>query len=134
MSKENHVTTKRLFGLSFLLASIGILLISLSSATAAELKMVDGQVFQEQRSGRMWQLEQSRRLSSPEQVEEYLQEMNGSGGYTDWRLPTKQELYELLVFFDLKDNGDVAAPKKGNYWYAGESGEAEVGAWEPGDG
>ena len=134
MSSENHLATMSLIGLYFLVLSIGNLLILLSSAAADELKMVDENVFQEQKSGRMWQLEQSRRLSSPEQVEEYLQEVNSSGGYTDWRLPTKQELYELLVFFDLKDNGDVAAPKKGNYWYAGDSGEPEVGAWEQGEG
>lgn len=119
--------------LVFLLSCSWFLLQSFSAVFAAELKMIDAETFQEQKSGKMWQLERSRKFRATEEVENYLHELN-KGRYADWRLPTKQELYELFVFFDLKKNGDVKVPKEGNYWYAGEYGQIEVGAWEEGDG
>lgn len=104
-----------------------------SVARAADLKMIGEGIFQEEKSGKVWQLKQSKRFKTEEEVNNHLLQLN-SGEYDDWRLPTKQELYELFVVFDFKKNGDVAVPKEGSYWYADEYGEMEVGAWEEGDG
>lgn len=120
-------------GLVVLFALLCFLSGTVSGVRAAELKLVDQGLFQEQKSGRMWQLERSRRFRTMEEVDTFLLGLN-SGEYNDWRLPTKQELYELFVIFDFKENGEVEARMEGNYWYVGEYGQPLVGSWEEGDG
>jgi hypothetical protein len=98
----------------------------------AYLEYGEDGVFKEVRSGRMWQVERSRRLSSADDVEEYLTSLNG-GKYNDWRLPTKEELFELYAVFDLKNNGEVKIQLEGGYWLIGEDSKVQVGSWEIGD-
>lgn len=80
----------------------------------------------------MWQLERSKRLRTTQEVDTYLAALN-RGTYKDWRLPTRQEIFELFGFFDLKENGEVKLRLEGGYWLVNRNGEIEVGAWEIGD-
>jgi len=101
-----------------------------SYASEPVLTTVSADVFQNRRNGRMWQMHKSKRLRSPEDVATYLNKLN-TGKYQDWRLPTKQELYDLFSFFDLKLYGDVRIQLEGNYWL--ENDGMMAGAWEIGD-
>jgi len=94
------------------------------------LQVVEGGLFLETGSGRMWQMERSRKLRSVTEVQQYLIDLN-TGKYSDWRLPTKQELYDLFSIFDLKRNGGVIVKLEGHYWL--DDAGMNVGTWEIGD-
>jgi len=97
------------------------------------LKFVGQEYFEVSKNGSMWTKARSRRFEYISDVLQYLDELN-KGEFNDWRLPTKQELYDLFVIFDLKDNGDVKIRIEGGYWLAGDLGAMGVGIWEIGDG
>lgn len=99
-------------------------------AGEAVLTSVSEDLFQNKRNGQMWQVQKSKRLRSQAEVTTYLNKLN-TGKYQDWRLPTKQELYDLFSFFDLKLYGDVRIQLEGNYWL--ENDGMMAGAWEIGD-
>lgn len=96
------------------------------------LTVLSGKVFEETSSHRIWQMQRSKRIKTPEDAQVYLQTIN-QGEYHDWRLPTKHELYDIFSIFDLKNNGDVKIRLEGNYWLADDKGQAYVGAWKIGD-
>ena len=85
-------------------------------------------VCQDTVSGRMWQLEKSKMTTSLKDAEQYAQTLN-LGGYTDWRLPTVDELYDLNYIFDLFQNGDCTLEREGNYWSGEKDGQGKAGAW-----
>jgi hypothetical protein len=97
------------------------------------LTSVDSEYFTNNRNGTMWTAKRSKRLASIDDVQDYLSNLN-QGQFKDWRLPTKQELYELIAIFDLKDNGQVKVQVEGKYWYFNDNGSMVVGSWEVGDG
>ena len=101
-----------------------------SMAGEQALKQISEDIFQNIQNDQMWQMRKSKRLKNISSVEQYLYELN-QGKHQDWRLPTKQELYTLFTYFDLKEYGDVRIQLDGNYWI--EDGKIEVGAWENGD-
>ena len=119
---------------SLLIAIITLFLLIPYSLLAAEadLKISEKGIFQEVGSGRMWQTDRSKKLKTAGEVDAYLKELN-TGKYNDWRLPTKQELFELFSIFDLKNNGEVKIRLEGNYWLIDKESEVQVGAWEIGD-
>ena len=80
-------------------------------------------------SGRMWQIERSTMTASLKDAEQYVRGLN-LGGYTDWRLPTTNELFELTSFFDLFQNGDCTLEREGSYWSSEKDGPGKAGAWE----
>lgn len=83
---------------------------------------------------RMWLADRSKKLQSVKEVENYLLTIN-QGSYNDWRLPTKQELYDLFNIFDLGQNGDVKIRLEGYYWLADDKNDSKyVGGWQIGDG
>lgn len=103
------------------------------AAHGAGPSLVDmGRVLQEDGTGRMWQKERSRRLRDYNEVVEYLTQLN-SGRLSDWRLPTRQELYDFFLLFDLKKSGDANVRLEGAYWLMGDDGEPKIGSWEVGD-
>lgn len=105
-----------------------------SAVTGGELNVLDEETFAEAGTTRTWRLVRSRRMKSPEQVEQYLADLNsGNGSSAIWRLPSRDELYRLFSKFDLKNNGDVQVALEGNYWHTDEKGMLTVGAWEIGD-
>jgi hypothetical protein len=94
-------------------------------------KMTDD-IVSETKSGKMWQLKKSKRIKTSEEVEAYLQDLN-DGEYSDWRLPSKTELFALMSIFDLKQNGEVKIDVEGKYWLRDIAGNFHVGIWETGD-
>ena len=105
--------------------------IALAVQTAALENHGDG-TFQELGTSRMWQIERSKKMKFSVEVRQYLDTLN-KGTYSDWRLPTKQELYQLNTIFDFKKNGAVKFQFEGKYWLADQKGAVSVGAWEIGD-
>lgn len=98
------------------------------------LDLQSEEYFQEKQSGRMWRVDRSKKLKTPQDVAQYLDTVN-EGTYNDWRLPTKQELYDLFAIFDLKRNGEVQIRLEGDYWLTeGPTSPVYVGSWQIGDG
>lgn len=81
----------------------------------------------------MWTRERSKILDTASDVSGYLSELN-NGEFNDWRLPTKKELHDLFMIFDLKYNGEVKIRIEGRYWLVNDDGKVTVGSWEIGDG
>jgi hypothetical protein len=81
----------------------------------------------QQRNGLMWQLESSGVLESGQQAVEYVQALR-LGNYSDWRLPSKGELYALCYLHDLKLTGDCPLKPTGSYWSM--NGAPQAGEWE----
>lgn len=92
--------------------------------------MISEEIFQNTRNDQMWQMRKSKRFKTTSSVEQYLSELN-QGEYQDWRLPTKQELYELFSYFDFKLHGRVKVQFEGSYWIENEG--IQAGSWEIGD-
>jgi hypothetical protein len=101
-----------------------------STAGEQVLTQISEKIFQNSKNDQMWQMGKSKRLKTASSVEEYLKQLN-QGEYKDWRLPTKQELFELFSYFDLKQHGSVKISLEGAYWI--ENDGIQVGAWEIGD-
>jgi len=80
------------------------------------------------KSGRMWQIERGGMFSSLQEAEQYAENLQ-LGGYDNWRLPTKTELFDLHYIFYWKKNGDCSMKRTKEYW-ALEEGGATVGHWE----
>lgn len=85
-------------------------------------------VLQDTSTGQMWQLERSKRFASFQEAETYAEQVT-LGGYSDWRLPTIYELYDLNYLFDLHKNGKIILNREGNYWSGEKDGEGMIGAW-----
>ena len=80
-------------------------------------------------SGLIWQHEKSEKTGNFLNMENYVSSKEIEG----WRLPTKQELYELVEIFDLHQNGSIIMDLDGSYWLTDNSGIPVIGAWENGD-
>lgn len=85
----------------------------LQAEAAPRLEYLSEDIFIETGSKIMWQTTRSQRFKEQEDVQDYLQGLNSTGGHFDWRLPTKQELYNLHTIFDLKNNGPVKTRMEG---------------------
>jgi hypothetical protein len=102
------------------------------SGKAAIVDLGNG-IYEVPSSGRLWQAAKSgESFATLEEAQQYVARLD-LGGYTDWRLPTIYELYDLYLISDLKKAGAVELDLKGNYWSGEKDGEGMVGAWELGD-
>ncbi|MFW2364978.1 MAG: DUF1566 domain-containing protein [Desulforhopalus sp.] len=100
----------------------------------ASISLVSKGDILETANNKMWQRDRSKKIESPNDVENYLQSLN-QGSYNDWRLPTKQELYDFFTIFDFKKNGSVKIRLEGYYWLADDrNSSVYVGGWQVGDG
>lgn len=126
MTRIYHAVT---FTLMVLIAS-SVFFTGNSWAGNSLLAPVSEDAFRDVRNNQMWQIHKSKKLRSVDAVQNYLAELN-RGKYHDWRLPTKQELYDLFSYFDLKLHGDVRIQLEGNYWLDNDG--IVAGAWEIGD-
>ncbi|HIJ90686.1 MAG: DUF1566 domain-containing protein [Desulfobulbaceae bacterium] len=111
-----------------------VLLLSLpgcagKSSRQARLQNLGNGICRDTVSGQMWQIEKSKKTSNLEEAEQYVRALR-LGGYSDWRLPTTDELYDLNNFFDLFQNGDCTLDREGNYWSNAQDGQGKAGAWE----
>lgn len=79
-------------------------------------------------SGRMWQVERSEVFASGQEAHNYTKNVK-LGNYSDWRLPSREELYELCRLIELRLAGDCPIQLKGGYWLA-NGGATEAGEWE----
>lgn len=86
-------------------------------------------ICQERGNGRMWQLGRGGPVDSWQEARDYAAGLE-LGGFTDWRLPTRKELYTLHAIFDLQKNGDCRLDRKGDYFSGVNSNEASAGAWQ----
>ena len=127
--------------LVFIISVISICLFSTASQTvtpavAAEkntkkqavLIYINDQIVQETATGKMWQVKRSSLFRSIEEAEAYIANLT-VGAYSDWRLPTIMELYELHSIFDHKNNGDVTMKMEGSYW-AHDDIMGVAGSWD----
>lgn len=80
-------------------------------------------------SGLMWQSEHSVPLTTFDSAQIYVDKLT-LGGHTDWRLPTRRELYDLTSLFDFHRNGECTFTYEGNYWSKKIDGKGTVGSWE----
>ncbi len=124
--------TKNVRFLLTLLFCLSVVLPLTASAKMGAVKILDGGIIQEPENGRMWQMDRSKKMRSPAEVQEYLSDLN-KGEYNDWRLPTKYELYDLFLLFALKENRELDIKLEMSYWLVGNNGKMIVGSWEPGD-
>lgn len=122
-----------------ILPMIAVLFFCMSPDTAkgkdrgSFLTSVSDEYFENSKNGDMWTKARSKRIKTMSDVQQYLSDLN-EGQFNDWRLPTRQELYDLFLIFDLKNNGDVKIRVEGKYWLASDQGKLSVGAWEIGGG
>ena len=98
------------------------------SSQQARFQNLGNGVCQDTVSGKMWQIEKSKMTTSLKDAEQYVRALN-LGGYSDWRLPSVDELYDLNYLFDLFQNGDCVLDREGNYWSGEKDGEGKAGAW-----
>ncbi len=90
-------------------------------------KLVDlGNGICRQSNGLMWQVERTKMLSSDQEALAYVDSLN-LGNHSDWRLPTKDELYDLCYIFEMKLAGDCPIKLKGSYWST--NGGTKAGEW-----
>lgn len=80
-------------------------------------------------SGLIWQQKRSGKIQRFMAMKSYVTDGKAEG----WRLPTKQELYELIEIFDLHQNGTIKMDLEGSYWLIDDGGNPVTGAWESGD-
>jgi hypothetical protein len=113
---------------------IALLIISPVSVSGQSVVLVSvsPEIFENIAHQHFWQLNRSAKTDNIDDVNAYLNSIN-QGQYSDWRLPTKEELFQLHTAFDLKRNGDLQVQLEGNYWLVDYMGKAYVGTWEIGD-
>ena len=79
-------------------------------------------------SGKTWQIERGDKFSSYQEAEQYAVNLR-LGGYDDWRLPRKTELFDLHYIFYWKKNGNCNLKYTGEYWALDEK-SSILGHWE----
>jgi len=115
------------------LAVLCALAVAQGQAVAANSLVDRGNgIVEEVPAGRMWAKQRSFSIRSPEEAQAYAERL-GLGGYTDWRLPTPQELYDLHYLVDIKKAKGIAMKMEGNYWLVDQEGTGMAGSWEVGD-
>ena len=103
------------------------------SGNATRLVDEGNGICRDSETGLMWQQEISEvEYDNLEAARDYVQKLN-LGGYSDWRLPTIFELYELHFIFDSHKKSDCSLALAGNFWSDEKDGEGMVGAWEIGN-
>lgn len=90
-------------------------------------------IFQVPGSELMWQKERSPLFTSKEEAVEYVENLT-LGGFSDWRLPTPDEVLALhnIVDFGKAKEGDDDIFLKGNYWCVLTGDEIIAGSWQDG--
>lgn len=79
-------------------------------------------------SGRMWQVERSGIITNGQEAQDYARNLK-LGNFSDWRLPSQEELYDLCYLIELRRTDDCPIKLKGSHWVT-KRGETEAGEWE----
>jgi len=116
-------------------ALIFIILAFLAAGCAAvktpDLTEVDDGVIRVSSSPLMWQKHRSPMFTACEEAYGYVKGLK-LGGYSDWRLPTKDELLDFYFVFDYgnADPEELGIKIEGDYWTSDEEGGAGFsGGW-----
>ena len=86
-------------------------------------------ICQDVESGKMWQVEKKGVFSSLHKAQVYAANLR-LGGYDDWRLPTKEEMFHLFHIFVWKKSTDCVMNRSGEYWTVSKNRESSLGHWE----
>jgi len=81
------------------------------------------------RTGRIWQTGKSRKITSLQEAETYVKNLR-LAGHSDWRIPTRQDLFSLHDILFQQKNGDCPLKQTGNYWTIQEDEGVAPGHWE----
>ena len=101
-----------------------------SSKPTVMVDLGDG-IFKDTKTGLMWQKDRSLMVSNIDEARLYVKNLK-LGGYSDWRLPTVFELYELNFTFNFKKNESVLIKREGSYWSLSGENDGRAGDWETG--
>ena len=99
--------------------------VSKSSLFLAEDEMICHEV----QTNKMWQFVKDGPFPNPEEAERYAAELR-LGGYVDWRLPTKMELFNLFYIHYWENDGNCEMNHKGEFWIVSKNQEPSLGHWE----
>lgn len=113
---------------AFLLFFMALPAISKEAAITA----LSDTAFMDNGSKKSWCMHRSKRIKKEDDATAYLERLN-QGEFSDWRFPTKEELFKLFSIFDLKEHGNVKIRLEGAYWLTDDKGKIFTGAWEIGD-
>ena len=116
---------------SFLSAILIILLSGCTGITTKGLQETGDGTLKDRSTNLVWQQFRSPVFTSVDEVLDYVKTLN-LGGYSDWRLPTNEELLDFYFDFDF---GSANAEKlgiriEGSYWYRDKDGLLKTGAWK----
>lgn len=87
------------------------------------------QICQEVQSNKMWQRSKEGPFYSLEEAYQYADELE-LGGYKDWRLPTKSELFNLYYIHYWKNDKNCVMNQKGDFWAVSKGQVPSMGHWE----
>lgn len=108
---------------SFLLLCVGCVMAlqvtGISFAKESRLLDLGNGIVQDTHTGLMWQEGKSRKnFTTDEEAKTYTKDLK-LGDFSDWRIPTLAERWDLLQIFMYKNNNGVEFPKaKSRYWTA----------------
>jgi len=120
------------FGVLLILAGCSGVGHDLSSTTADRrdhLVDLGNGICQQTNNGLMWQIDKSPQYSTWQEASRYAENLD-LGGFTDWRLPTKDELYMLHYISELRGDTDCMMKLSGSYWSEPPGQQAISGRWE----
>ena len=103
----------------------------LSQKSERQASFVDlGSVIcQQTNNGLMWQIKKSPQYSTWQEAKKYAEALD-LGGHTDWRLPTRDELYMLHYISSLQRDSNCMMKLAGSYWSGTTGEQAKAGKWE----
>ncbi len=89
----------------------------------------DKMVCQEALTSKMWQLRKEGPFYSLKEAKRYIVDLE-LGGYGDWRLPTRSELFNLFYMHYWKNDGNCVMNHKGDFWGVSKDQSPFLGHWE----
>lgn len=87
------------------------------------------EICEEIKSGKMWQKGKGGPFFTLQAAEQYAADLQ-LGGHNDWRLPSKEELFELYHIFFWKKNNSCDLNQNGEFWSVAKDGRSSLGHWE----
>lgn len=100
----------------------------LTPSTTALMRFGNG-ICRESKSGLMWQEEAGPAVSDWNEAKAQVANLR-LGGYTDWRLPTKEELLDLLLLCERTRQTNCPKRLHTGHWLGSDAEEGEAGHWE----
>ena len=79
----------------------------------------------------VWQIAKSKQsFATWEEANDYAKQQS-IGGHSNWRLPTKTELFTLTGIYEMKTQGNCPIKVKGHYWTGETAKDGLSGYWNP---